>query len=685
MIRSRFFCLVLLLFSQSILMAQDIELGPGFRQDKKGSLAFYIAEEHYDNGAYLRALPLYRSLEPLYGNNDYLIFKIGICLLHKTDEAPLALDYLLRVKEKNPKAADIDLLIARAYHLNERYDEGIASVETYLGKKNIKPENRAEAEKVKKYCLNAKELKAHPVAVNISNIGEPVNTGNSEYVPVVTADDSLMIFTYRGSRSIGGLQLYPGTPDTLGEYYEDIFVSRKSKSSWTAPASLDTMINTYGHDACIGISNDGLTLLIFKGEEGNGDIYLSALDGLNWSWPQPVRGDVNSSSWEGSATLSNDLQTMYFASERPGGFGGRDIYVASQLEDGTWGKVKNLGPKINTADNEDAPFLHPNGITLIFSSEGHNSMGGYDIFHTDLEQVDSAWAEPSPAKNMGYPINTPGDDKYFVLGADGRHGYYSSGKPGGLGEQDIYLVSGDFGLKDVNVLMVYGVVTKDEQPARATVNVRDEEGKLRKFSVHTNPATGKYLMILPQGKKYKITYELEGGVENAIKTADGTQTGPMKRIEINVPFYSPGYKVKRALRVDSALFKTIPLDSLSMRLLNPYDYDMIVKYYGEAKSQGLYFRVQVAAYNFPAHYASNHLDTLGPIDRIVLDDGITRFTMGKFETLGEAEAYRQKIIKAGQTDAFVTAEKEGKRYLMKDLVTQYFFQGPEFFDQRMNK
>ena len=113
---------------------------------------------------------------------------------------------------------------------------------------------------------------------------------------------------------------------------------------------------------------------------------------------------------------------MYFASERPGGYGGRDIWMATLKDDGTWGNVRNMGPKVNTEENEDAPFLHPNGLILMYSSEGHNSMGGYDIFQTELTPKDSMWSEPGEPVNLGYPVNTPGDDKYFVLGLDGKHG-----------------------------------------------------------------------------------------------------------------------------------------------------------------------------------------------------------------------------------------------------------------------
>ncbi|HEU4717358.1 MAG TPA: hypothetical protein VFU15_05985, partial [Bacteroidia bacterium] len=463
-------------------------------------------------------------------------------------------------------------------------------------------------------------------------------------------------------------------------YFEDVFMSFRNGNNWGEPEPLDSTVNGNGHDACIGISNDGSTLLIYKDEEGNGDIYTSQLNGFYWSAPVPLKGDVNTDSWEGSATFSTDMHTMYFSSDRPGGYGGRDIYVATLQPDGTWGNVKNMGPKINTPYDEDAPFLHPNGTTLIFSSQGHNSMGGYDIFRTDLTPVDSTFWEPSDPVNVGYPINTAGDDKYFVLATDGKHGYYSSGKPGGNGQQDIYQVDYDFHLDQSNVMLLSGVITLDDQPVHASVFIHDDAGKLSMFHVSSNSETGKYLITLPLGRNYNVTYELDSLHQK--RTLDAMQTGQMQRSVIDIHFYTEAYAEKK--RQDSlktvdtstvAVVKKLPPDSVvNEGQVNANDYTDILTRYGNARSPGLLFHVQVAAYNFPDNYQYKRLLPLGSIDKRVLDDGITRFTMGTFSTLAEAEAYRQKIIAAGQTDAFVTAEKDGKRYLLKDLAELHFFQ-----------
>lgn len=672
------FLIVLLLITGSLaLPAQN--LGKGWKKDKHGQEQFFVAEELFYNQNFLLALEIYRELEIKYPDADILKFRIGVCLLHKPDEVEQSTVYLEDIKARNPKAQDVDYYLACSYHLNRQYDKALASLEICLANKKTPPETRKKAERLKLYCNNAIELEKDPVNVKITNVGEPVNTGSSEYVPVVTSDDSVMLYTYVGEASVGGLQAYPGQPDSAGIYFEDIYMSKRSKNDWTEPEPLGNKINTVGHDAAVGMSNDGQTLIVYKDESGGGDLFLSHLDGEEWTLPEPIQGDVNTGAWEGHATFSADMRVMYFASERSGGYGGRDIWMASLMSDGKWGNVRNMGPKINTAENEDAPFLHPNGLILMFSSEGHNSMGGYDIFQSELTPIDSMWSEPSLPMNMGYPVNTPGDDKYFILGVDGKHGYYSSGSSGGFGQQDIYLIEGDLRIKSPHICQVAGTVTLDELPMGADLMVKDDAGKLRSFYLEANSVTGKYLVNLPSGRAYTIYCEL-GGYEMQIGKIDAPAAEDFTRITRDFKFYSAGFLArtgKDSLPKDSVVTPpvvTVPKDSVVVNRINTQDYGAIVQKYGNAAAEGMIFRVQIAAYNFPDNYRYTHLSTLGTIDKVILDDGITRFTMGRFATLGEAEAYRQKIIAAGQTDAFVTAERNGKRYLLKELVELNFFQ-----------
>jgi hypothetical protein len=419
------------------------------------------------------------------------------------------------------------------------------------------------------------------------------------------------------------------------------------------------VINTNGPDAAIAGTNDGQTLLVYRATaDDNGDIYISQLFGETWAQPEALYGDVNTFSWEGSATFSPDGRTIYFASERSGGYGGRDIWQAEIQADGSWGKVKNLGARINTEYNEDAPFMHSNGVALVFSSEGHNSMGGYDIFTADYNATDSTFGQVS---NIGYPINTPGDDKYFVINPDGVHGYYSSGKPGGLGNQDIYSVEMVNSSLLGDVVLISGIITLDDQPVRGVVTIKSDSVVLNKFYVHTNSKTGRYLVNLPVGHIYELTYELEG-LERQSRTFDAH----------NLPGYSSlTYDAK--FRSTIQLTKNAGTKQVGDTSVPRGDYNAIVKKYGKVSAPDLIYRVQVAAYAFPQNYRNKQLVKFGKPDRVKLNDGITRITLGKFSTLAEAEAYRQKIVAAGAIDAFVTAERLGQRYLLKELVNNNFF------------
>ncbi|MEJ0033096.1 MAG: hypothetical protein WDO15_23390 [Bacteroidota bacterium] len=226
--------------------------------------------------------------------------------------------------------------------------------------------------------------------------------------------------------------------------WEDIFISSKEGGKWTpaknigAPVDIGAPVGTLNHESTTALSRDGNTLLIYK-DENNGDIYVTSRKTTSepWSAPEPLEG-INSTYAESSASLSTDGTTLYFSSDRPGGLGGFDIYMATKDSRGNWTKIKNLGPGINTPYDEEGPFIDYEGKVLYFSSKARKGMGGYDIFKSTLTDVkNNKWSDP---ENLGYPINTPDNDVYFVGSKDGKRGYYSSVREDGLGYADIYRV-----------------------------------------------------------------------------------------------------------------------------------------------------------------------------------------------------------------------------------------------------
>jgi len=226
--------------------------------------------------------------------------------------------------------------------------------------------------------------------------------------------------------------------DTDNKPFEYIFTSRKVNGIWQPAENIGAPVNSEYHDSNLALSADGQTLFIYKTDNG-GDIYYSNRNSNGtWSVPVPLPGIINSSFEEKSISISPDEKTLYFSSNRPGGFGGLDIYKATLNEKGEWSNVKNLGPKINTPEDDDGPFIDYDNKTLYFSSKGRKGMGGFDIYKAVYDEATMEWSEP---ENLGYPINTPDNDIYFVSTRDGKRAYYSSVREDGLGYDDIYMIT----------------------------------------------------------------------------------------------------------------------------------------------------------------------------------------------------------------------------------------------------
>ncbi|MCX8112589.1 MAG: OmpA family protein [Bacteroidia bacterium] len=375
------------------------------------------------------------------------------------------------------------------------------------------------------HLKNAEKYMEKPLKVDIRNLGGSINSTAPDYAPVISADESVLLFTSRRSGSTGGKIASDGLP------YEDVYIAEKRPDgSWSTPRNIGSPLNTPVHDACIALSADGQTLFLFNSDNG-GDIFVSRLSGTKWSPPRNMGSPINSKYWEPSVCLSADERTLFFVSDRPGGRGGRDIYMCRRLPNGKWSPPINLGPPINTPYDEDGPFFHPDGKTLFYSSNGPNSMGGFDIFRSEL-QPDSSWSTPI---NLGYPINTPGDEIYFVLSASGLHGYYASEREDSYGEKDIYLV--DFSTlrtedkpiaekaeEDIevssepvtvsfrpNLTLVTGIIydAETKAPLEATITIIDNVKGDTVAVLSSNAATGKYLISLPAGRNYGIAVTAE--------------------------------------------------------------------------------------------------------------------------------------------------------------------------------
>lgn len=474
----------------------------GFSQNAKGAAKKYVrdADNELYNNNFFQALELYQKAYRLDTGNVQVTYKMATCMYGMKKYKNASLPYF----EKAVKGGitDANYYLGHLYHLQENFEAAARAFQfckSKTGRKNFLIE---EIDFLIAKCKTAAELKESQVNVTIRNIGGTINSEYPDYVPVISADESVLIFTSRRAASTGGLL------DPMGDYFEDVYISNKVDSVWAKPRNISENINTATHDACVGLSADGELLFLYRTSEDllSGDLYFSVFDGLDWLVPTKLPSPINTKDFtEPSASLSADGNTLYFSSNRPGGFGKKDIYKIVKLPGGEWSKVVNLGPAINTFEDDDSPFIHPDGKTLYFSSKAHRNMGGYDIFKTTRSETGS-WSEP---ENIGCPINTPDDDIYFVLSTNGKTGYFSSERPGGFGGTDIYLIN--FPDERMDLSVYKGLVMDNaNKPLAARISLINPKTGKTDGIYSTNQLTGKFIMIVAPGIEYVMTIEAEG-------------------------------------------------------------------------------------------------------------------------------------------------------------------------------
>jgi outer membrane protein OmpA-like peptidoglycan-associated protein len=475
---------------------------------------FGLVDGYLFDGDYYKALPIAKELYAYDSSNANIAYMLGTSYLGASPDRKKAIYYLeqaIMLSPPSPMYKESDYKeksapgityynLAKAYHFSYRFDDAISNFYNYRSFVDLEDVNTyAEVKRQIEYAENAKLLIEEPVNIKVQSLGSVINSKYEDYSPVISGDGNTLIFTSRREGTTGGKLFLDG------KYYEDIYIAKKERGKWTTPRSIGVNINTEGHEATIGLSPDGQQLFIYKDDNGDGNIYMSKLNGAEWSKPEKLGGEINTGAWETHATVSADGQNLFLVSNRSGGLGGRDIYKVSLLPDGTWGKAENLGSTINTAFDEEAPFFSADGKTLIFSSQGHNSMGGFDIFTS--ENIDGVWSTPV---NIGYPINSPEDDVFFITTPDGHYAYYSSRMEGGMGEKDIYLIELTEKKKESLTVMKGVVILENSPEILANITVADARTNAVTGIYKPNKSTGSYIFILQPGATYNVTYECEG-------------------------------------------------------------------------------------------------------------------------------------------------------------------------------
>jgi flagellar motor protein MotB len=451
------------------------------------------------------AREIYHLLDSLKPNQPEYLFYLGVTTFHAQDK-PSSLLYFLKALRAGSVQPKLYYYLGLAYQFN--YDLDNASY--YLNKYRDALDQKARTYEVQLSEVNqllsqveqSKKMLDKRLSIDVENMGPLVNSSKADYVPISLRNDSILVYTSRRHGSTGGKVAHDG------HHYEDIYQVVRKDSGWSEPRLMPDF-NSKHHDANVALSEDEQTMYIYKVKH-KGDIYVSYHRGNHrWTKPKPVPGINTLKYWEGSIALSPTEDTIYFSSDRPGGYGGSDLYFAIRDAKGSWINVTNLGPTINTEQDEDSPYLYKDGRTLFFSSRGHTSIGGYDVFSVRLDST-RTWRD---VRNLGFPINTVDDDIYFHLNSKASIGYFTSFRHSNfreksIGEKDIFQIKRPYS-SPVYFIFKGRVYDPDSrEPLPAIVHLKDKHGKLPDQSLVVDINSGKFRYDLKFDNRYELTVEI---------------------------------------------------------------------------------------------------------------------------------------------------------------------------------
>ena len=481
--------------------------------------AFYLMDES-------RFAAAQSILEEVYANdkeNANINYCLGFSMFRAFTEkdkvdaltylqfASLQVDPNYNYMDPKEKKAPVDtwFYLGKAQHNDYQFLEAIESFIKFKTFVNEKHPLYNEIDKSINMSTYAKQSVLNPVNIKTTNLGGNLNSFYPDFSPVVRVDESAIYYTSRRLREDSSNF---GIYDPIdGMMFEDIYVSlREEDGTWGSPTPLN--INTEGHEAAVNLSIDGRTLYLYKDIDGNGQLFESKLEDDSigyeiWSKPELLGSDINSKAYETHVTITPNGKKLYFISDREGGLGGKDIYYCNRLPNGEWALSQNAGPILNSDHNEDGIYMHPDGKTMYFSSDGHESMGGYDIMYS--ANTDTGWTKPA---NMGYPINSVDDDIFFVTTPDGKRAYFSSFKEEGYGEKDVYVL--DLIDAEESGLTLYRgeftFVDRYVPPSGARVMITNNTDGGLVGDYTPRQRDGQFSAILSPEQSYHFVYEADG-------------------------------------------------------------------------------------------------------------------------------------------------------------------------------
>lgn len=498
--------------------------------DKTAAKFFGQALEYYQGGDLDRALiTVARALErdPAFAD----AYNLRGDILAEQGQAEKAIQsYVLAIKFSKPVNPRSYIILGRLQLDNGYYEDAAVNFRYYLEYKGIPEQSRQVAQHSLNRCEFAISLKENPVPFSPVNLGDSVNSEHDEYVNGITADGEFLYFTrwdVRKEKFLDGRLMYN----------EDFYIARRWDTVWRKAINLGPPVNTALNEGAMSVSADGSRIFFSACNRDDGygrcDIYQSERTAEGWSEPENLGEDLNSEEWDSQPCFSSDGKTLYFASNRRGGKGSSDLWKSEMKPDGTWTIPENLGDSINSPNEEMAPYIHPDGQTLYFSSRGHPGMGGMDLFIS--RRTGDHWSKPV---NLGYPINTHADEVTLIVETNGNLAYISSDKLGGSGKQDIYRFELPPSIRPVATTYFKGIVYDEPTGNRLGANFElyDLAGSAMVAQSKSDPYTGEFLLVLPSDRNYALSVSKPGYL-----------------------FYSDNFMLSGAGTVEMPFVKDIPL------------------------------------------------------------------------------------------------------------------------------
>lgn len=615
-------------------------LAASAQSSKEMKEIFAMAESYYLYEEYELANQLYILLEN--PENLNISYKIGTCYLNIPDEKEKAIPYLeaaaknaaydSKSKSFKEKRAPLDtyFYLARAYLINNELEKGVNTLQNFrsLAKETEKKGGMENLEFVDQQILAAKLAMSFiedPDTISRKLLGTGFSQGSMNDNPAVSFDGNSIVFTER--RGLVNVILF----------------SQKIRGKWQTPVEITTDLNAGEDCSSCALSSDGTELYLYKNDNFDGNIYYSRYENDRWTPIVKLNRNINTKYYESHASVSADGNRLYFTSNREGGLGGLDIYVSEKDATGEWGPAVNLGPAVNTIYNEDNPFIIEADSVLYFCSEGHNSMGGYDNFKSSRSE--SGW---KPPVNLGYPVNSTDDDKFFQPANNGQNAFYSM-KTNYKKREIFYLGLGGFDVNQTYEIagrfMLNDTVLAPGKNFR--INIINRKSGDTLYRASPDIRTGRYRISVAPGE-FTAAYSAEGYFSASVDTA----------VVLNNP--DPVITIDMTLRRDSSLIKQVIYEKInlaSIPVVAAIDSSILIRnmHVGDVgdtdvdDSDILYYTVQVMALYNPVDisYFSYITDMKVMYNEA---DRFYRYTTGQFATREEAEMWRLALIRRGYPD-----------------------------------